>query len=603
MTANPVRDTKFASWIDEYAWMEEMKGKKWEDTLKEENELSEKYLKIPAIKEKTNTFFELYSLQKKIEMPPFECRTENKTVFVEYISSFFKSWKFNINGKERIARDIFCVNDGIVVTTDIGNGAEKFQLEYWKFGNEKPVWAIPNVGPDIGFAGNKLYFLGVKNKLIYNKLYSCDLETGKNIKLIYTELFPEVNLAIERQPEGRCLLVRDHSQFVIYNEIRKDGLSFSGNIKRFNIPQSWIIPLGEYGIEFVWESKGLMITKNHGKKTLWRCSPKKSAKKIIEIEAGSILVDPFASWSNDFPCYIRITESHENPVMYLINDKYELQPVSVKYSTGFKIKRFEDKSYDGITVHGAMIYKSSQKIKNILVTGYGAYGIETASAGIANRWYPLLQNGWAVVVTFIRGGGDHTEQWGQVGRRFGRKNSIEDFKALIKKAQKDTGIGPRNTVIYGRSAGGLLVGTTLANNPSGNLMRGVFTEVPYVDLLRTSSNPSLPLTELEYNEFGNPSERLEDFIFNGLYSPVDSAAVTAAPKIFVLARTAENDSQVFTYESIKWIKRLRSHDKDGSAPKLCIIENGQGHFTPPDESIKQWAIDCALLDGWVNNDF
>jgi oligopeptidase B len=128
-------------------------------------------------------------------------------------------------------------------------------------------------------------------------------------------------------------------------------------------------------------------------------------------------------------------------------------------------------------------------------------------------------------------------------------------------------------------------------------MSAVYTEVPYVDVLRTTTNPSLPLTVLEYDEFGNPLKRLEDFISVGLTSPADS--VTASPKVFVLTRTAENDSQVYAYESVKWIRRLRSHDSADSAPKLCIVERGQGHFTPPEKTLRQWAVDCALLDGWI----
>jgi oligopeptidase B len=274
--------------------------------------------------------------------------------------------------------------------------------------------------------------------------------------------------------------------------------------------------------------------------------------------------------------------------------------ISPVIPTGFKVKRMSAKSSDGTVVYGAIVYKEHSEIHHCLVTGYGAYGIETSAGGIANRWYPLLENNWCILITFIRGGGDHTEEWGKAGRRYGRVKSVEDFKSLILQFQRANNISPDHTCIYGRSAGGLLMGITLAENPNGNLMRGVFTEVPYVDLLRTTTNPSLPLTELEYNEFGNPNDRLEDFITNGLMSPADSASIIGAPRIFVLTRTAENDSQVFTYESVKWIRRLRSHDGSRDAPKLCIVERGQGHFTPPDETIHQWAIDCALLDAWVD---
>jgi oligopeptidase B len=111
----------------------------------------------------------------------------------------------------------------------------------------------------------------------------------------------------------------------------------------------------------------------------------------------------------------------------------------------------------------------------------------------------------------------------------------------------------------------------------------------------------LPLTQLEFQEFGNPTQSLEDFIFNSLYSPADSASIIATPTIFVLARTAKHDSQVFTYEPIKWIRRLRENAPMG-APKLCFVDGAHGHFTPPEATTEQWATDCALLESWLQKD-
>jgi oligopeptidase B len=158
-------------------------------------------------------------------------------------------------------------------------------------------------------------------------------------------------------------------------------------------------------------------------------------------------------------------------------------------------------------------------------------------------------------------------------------------------------IPPEKTTIYGRSAGGLLVGGTLTNHPDGSLMGSIYTEVPYVDELRTTTNSDLPLTVLEYDEFGNPRDRLEDFLSVGLLSPADSATIIKTPSIFVFARTAAHDSQVFAYEPLKWIRRLR---KSGGAPKICIVDRNAGHFTAPDTQLQQWSLDCAILDSWTS---
>jgi protease II len=108
------------------------------------------------------------------------------------------------------------------------------------------------------------------------------------------------------------------------------------------------------------------------------------------------------------------------------------------------------------------------------------------------------------------------------------------------------------------------------------------------------------LTTIEYNEFGNPSKKLEDFISVGLISPVDSAATNASPKVMVITRTGLNDSQVYPYESIKWIRRLRSHDKKGDAPKIAFAEPNQGHFVDPDKDLVQHIQDMSLLDSWMD---
>jgi oligopeptidase B len=213
-----------------------------------------------------------------------------------------------------------------------------------------------------------------------------------------------------------------------------------------------------------------------------------------------------------------------------------------------------------------------------------------------------VEAGWAIGYTFLRGGGDHTETWAKAGRLEGRVHTVDDFIALVKFAQAYLQIPPSHTVLYGRSAGGLLMGESLRRYPNGSLMKAVYAEVPYVDELRTTSNPELPLTTLETNEFGNSMLRLKDFIDIGLLSPVDSASVLHAPNVLVLARSAIHDSQVFTYESVKWIRRLRANQTEKGAPKLCIIEKDQGHFTPPDATIKQWSLDAAILDAWIQKE-
>jgi len=583
-----IRHTPFASWKDPDAWMEEMTGLRWLSVLKQEADHVNKQLEKPEIQRRIAPFLAQFkSASEMADSIPFECGP----VTIEWISQFTKVWK--LNDKEHTVRDLVCKDKTVWCARDTGKGAESFQLECWK--KDTLSWKKGPVGPDVALQGSKLYYLGVRNKLIYHELWVCDAATGKNPTLLYTEKNPEVNLSLEKQPDGRIVLIKDWSQETEFWEVTEKGLK---KTVRHEIPSAWHRPYGEYGTEFIWPRLKLLLTKRYGTKILWKCSTTAPPKRLLEIPAGQLLIDPFSAYAGNTDCLIRLV-APDRTAFYRLNSAGNPEPVNPVQPTGVVIKRYSATSKDGTGVYGILTHLGNTVPEKLLMIGYGAYGIETAVPSVLKRWAPLVRNGWAIGYTFVRGGGDHTEEWGKAGRREGRQKTIEDFEALIRSAQKALNISSKKTAIYGRSAGGLLMGATLANSPDGSLMGAVYTEVPYVDVLRTTTNPSLPLTVLEYDEFGNPLKRLEDFISIGLMSPADSAAAIASPKVFVLTRTAENDSQVYAYESVKWIRRLRSHDSADSAPKLCIVERGQGHFTPPEKTHRQWAVDCALLDGWI----
>jgi prolyl oligopeptidase PreP (S9A serine peptidase family) len=595
MTSNPIRETPFAVWSDPDAWMESMKGPRWKSVLKEEGNLVQSYTQKPEIQSRIGEFILDYKTKNSQNQTiPFECGPAE----VEWHTQFSKSWKFRGTTPQHDARDLVATENSVWATEDVGDGAESFQLQCWNSAcAEKPAWSFFPVGPELGIVGSTLYYLGVKNKLIYHELWKCDADSGNQKTLVYRETNPMVNLSLEKQPDGRLVFTRENSQELECFQLTENGLKpVAGKIA---LPGKLSAPLKEYGLDFYWERLGLLVTKQHGKKILWQVKSSGSPKKLLEIPAGQIQVDPYSAWLGKLPCLVRVDTPFQHPVFYRLNFPVGLELLNPVVSTGLKTQRVEAISADGTHVHGIYTYKEFTKPKYLLVTGYGAYGMETATGSAMKRWAPLLEHGWCIGTAFLRGGGDHTEEWAKAGRRSGREKTIDDFKAILKALQKYLHITPKHTAIYGRSAGGLLVGGTLTKNPSGSLMSAVYAEVPYVDELRTTTNTELPLTTLEYNEFGAPGLRLEDFISVGLLSPADSASVTPSPTIFVLTRTAENDSQVFAYESVKWIRRLRDHDSKGDAPKLCIVEQGQGHFTPPEKTIQQWSLDCALLDSWI----
>ena len=129
----------------------------------------------------------------------------------------------------------------------------------------------------------------------------------------------------------------------------------------------------------------------------------------------------------------------------------------------------------------------------------------------------------------------------------------------------------------------------------------IYGEVPYLDVLQTTTNPALPLTAMEYDEFGDPARRLEDLAFWVKWSPVTNVPDGGIPPLKVLCRTAINDTQVFAYEPMKWIRALRG--KKGvsqvSNPKLLGLATSEGHFYSRDAALQARAEDCALLDNWT----
>jgi protease II len=208
---------------------------------------------------------------------------------------------------------------------------------------------------------------------------------------------------------------------------------------------------------------------------------------------------------------------------------------------------------------------------------------------MTQRWVPLMKRGWAVAIGFFRGGGDHTPEWEDAGRVHGREKTLEDAEAVVWATRRAAGISAKKTVLYGRSAGGLWVGGLTAKYPNGELAGSVYMEVPYLDALRTTTNRSLPLTDIETDEFGLPEARLSDMASMLRWSPMELMPEGGIPGVFQIVRTGLNDSEVYAYESAKWIVRSKSHQAH------LVINGDQGHFVSGDLGREQQAQDLAVI--------
>jgi len=206
----------------------------------------------------------------------------------------------------------------------------------------------------------------------------------------------------------------------------------------------------------------------------------------------------------------------------------------------------------------------------LLLYGYGSYGISVPVNFSSNR-LSLLDRGAVYAVAHIRGGGELGKPWHDAGRMKQKRNTFTDFIAAAEHLIAQRYTTPEKLVIEGGSAGGLLLGAVANMRP--DLFRIVISHVPFVDVLNTMLDASLPLTVGEYEEWGNP-QIAEDYFYMKSYCPYTNLERKAYPAI--LAKTGLNDSQVMYWEPAKYVAKLRTLKTD-SSPLLLKINMGAGH--------------------------
>jgi oligopeptidase B len=206
----------------------------------------------------------------------------------------------------------------------------------------------------------------------------------------------------------------------------------------------------------------------------------------------------------------------------------------------------------------------------LLLTGYGAYGY-ASDVHFSSTRLSLLDRGVIFAIGHVRGGGEMGKRWHDQGRMLNKRNTFTDFVAVAGHLIAARYTASDRLVIQGGSAGGLLMGAVVNLRP--DLFKAVVAEVPFVDVINTMLDASLPLTTGEYEEWGNPQER-EYFEYMLSYSPYDNIGPKAYPAMLV--ETSLNDSQVMYWEPVKYVAKLRATKTDNS-PVLLKINMGAGH--------------------------
>jgi oligopeptidase B len=250
------------------------------------------------------------------------------------------------------------------------------------------------------------------------------------------------------------------------------------------------------------------------------------------------------------------------------------QPVLGAYDPAqYTTRRVSARAPDGTLVPISLVYRRDLQRKGpqpLLLYGYGSYGVPIDPGFNAAR-LSLLDRGVVYAIAHIRGGGDLGRSWYQAGKMANKQNTFSDFIACAEALIAQGYTRPSELAIMGGSAGGLLMGAVVNQRPE--LFAAVVAEVPFVDVVNTMLDETLPLTTAEFQEWGNPKVA-EQYRWIRAYSPYDNLKAGAYPAM--LLRTGLNDSQVPYWEPAKYVARLRTLKTD-NRPLLLKVNLQVGH--------------------------
>lgn len=262
-------------------------------------------------------------------------------------------------------------------------------------------------------------------------------------------------------------------------------------------------------------------------------------------------------------------------------------------SDNFETKRLFATATDGTEVPVTLLYRKGLKLngKNpLLLYGYGSYGYSMEPRFNSNV-ISLVERGFVFALAHIRGGQDMGRQWYEDGKLLKKKNTFTDFIACAEFLVKTKYTDPSVLFASGGSAGGLLMGAVVNMKPE--LFKGVIAAVPFVDVVTTMLDETIPLTTSEYDEWGNPNEK-EYYDYMLSYSPYDNVEKKAYPNLLVT--TGLHDSQVQYWEPAKWVAKLRNFNTSDNMVLLYTnMDAGHGGASGRFRRIRETAREYAFL--------
>jgi oligopeptidase B len=509
------------------------------------------------------------------------------------------------------------------------SGGQKYKIIIEEISSKRQIIEIENTMGD--FLWNEesfgLFYIPANEFLRAEKVFYKDLTSGEEIEM-YHEKDYTFSLSIEKASDKSALLVNsasyDSSEIRLFGWdfkeklflLRKEGIEESlepyanvffklTNDKGYNqrlvkihqdLTEEEIIPLSDQALTNFYLKKGYLIleARPNGlvELTLYKIEEGEILKKVETITFNEKSYDlvyldsPFEL--EEF--FFQFSSLREPKILYSYNLKEKKSKIVRKVALPSFDPDLYEITYEKVlvpaTYHGEEIlddnpylngpvevpvtifYKKGLKgPRPTLLYGYGSYGIVNTSHFRASI-LPLIDRGWVYAIGHIRGGGEKGKAWYEAGKKFHKKNTFEDFIA-ISKFLKAKGYSSE-LAISGGSAGGMLIGYCL--NKAPELYKAAFMAVPFLDVLNTMLDDTLPLTPGEFKQWGNPIKDKKAFDYIKSYSPYDNLTGKNYPHLYI--SSGLEDPRVTYWEPLKFVRKLRDL---GLHKRLLLKMEDTGH--------------------------
>ena len=508
--------------------------------------------------------------------------------------------------------------------------------------------SIPNTeGDDIAWANdNKTIFYTTKNKttLLSEKIYRHKLGTdSSNDVLVYHEKDIEFYSGVYRSKSGKFIIIWNNSTLVsdyhILSTDNPDG-DFVNFTPRGTQHEYTIIHQGnKFFITTNWNAKNnrlMEVQDNDTEMSNWNeVIPHREDAQILEIDSFKDYIvineridglsqlrvfnqntetDYYIDFEeNAYAAYISINKEYDTDILryafsslitprsiydYNMDSRERTlmkveEPVNGYNSADYQSERIYIDSRDGKIIPISLVYKKdlkTEKAQNLLLYGYGSYGA-TEDPYFSRTRISLLDRGFIFAIAHVRGGQIYGRQSYDDGKLFNKINTFNDFIDVGKYLIKNNYTDSNHLFCSGGSAGGLLIGAVI--NMAPELWKGAIAAVPFVDVVTTMLDPTIPLTSNEWDEWGDPREKeYYDYMFS--YSPYDQVENLDYPNLLVTAGFF--DSQVQYWEPLKWVAKLREYWQGNN--KLLLhtdMESGHGGKSGRFRRYKDYALNYAFL--------